>query len=124
MHGLASITLPSANSLVRGALTNLQNTSNEALRSIPDKADQLIYFQAIQQWGAAGSKVPVGITLPIGNLPVRGALNNIQTTSTESLVTMTEKTDQLVYFQAIEHWGATNCKSLSAQGAKTHGAAG
>jgi hypothetical protein len=61
------------------------------------------------------------ITLPSGNLPVRGALNNIQTTSNEALRSIAEQADQLVYFEAIRRWAETNAKSLSG---KTQGATG
>jgi hypothetical protein len=62
------------------------------------------------------------IILPSGNLPVRGALNNIQTTSNEALRSITEQADQLAYFEAIRQWAAGNCKALG--GGKTQGATG
>lgn len=67
---------------------------------------------------------PTGIILPAGNLPVRGALNNLQTTSTEAMRTITKQEDRLTYFQAIQRWGAENCAGLEASQPQAQGATG
>jgi|HubBroStandDraft_1064217.scaffolds.fasta_scaffold357774_2 hypothetical protein len=64
-----------------------------------------------------------GIALPAGNPPVRGALNNIQTTSNQSLQSIAALPDQLVYFRAIAAWAQAACAYIEAQPAG-HAAAG